>query len=158
MLFYKKIPAPIGYLQAIASDDGLLALLSKNFFRAASDELVENGKHAILLETEKQLGEYFSGKRKEFALKLEMHGTVFQINAWRQLQKIPYGKTISYSEQARRIGDAKKARAVGAANGRNPLLIIVPCHRVIGNSGALTGFGGGLPMKQSLLELEKKFA
>lgn len=155
ILHYKIIASPIGDLQLIASDKGLFAVLPQNHFRDASDEIVENNNHPILLKTEKQLGEYFSGKRKEFDVKLEMRGTVFQINAWRQLQKIPYGETISYGKQAERIGDVKKARAVGMANGRNPLLIVVPCHRVIGASGALTGFGGGLPMKQKLLELEK---
>ena len=155
ILFYKIIISPVGGLQLIVSDKGLLAVLPKNHFRDASDELMKNNNHPILLNVEKQLEEYFSGKRKEFDIKLDMQGTVFQINSWRQLQKIPYGETISYGQQAERIGDAKKARAVGAANGRNPLLIIVPCHRVIGASGALTGFGGGLPMKQKLLELEK---
>lgn len=155
ILFYKIITSPVGNLQLITSYKGLFAVLPQNHFRDASDELVENNNHSILIKTEKQFGEYFSGKRKEFDIKLDMQGTVFQINAWRQLQKIPYGETISYGKQAERIGDVKKARAVGMANGRNPLLIVVPCHRVIGASGALTGFGGGLPMKQKLLELER---
>lgn len=154
ILYYKFSWFPVGRLQIVSSDKGLVAVLSQNSFRAG-DELVENNSHHILLKAEKQLGEYFAGKRKEFDLNLEMRGTVFQINAWRQLQKIPYGETISYGEQAARLGDIKKARAVGAANGRNPLLIIVPCHRVVGASGALTGFGAGLPMKQQLLELER---
>jgi methylated-DNA-[protein]-cysteine S-methyltransferase len=154
ILYYKVINSPVGRLQIIASDNALVAVYPQKYFSEAGDELVENDNHPILLETEKQLGEYFSGKRKEFDLKLDMRGTVFQINAWRQLQKIPYGETISYGEQAKRIGDSKKARAVGAANGRNPFLIVVPCHRVIGASGALTGFGGGLDMKKKLLELE----
>ncbi len=152
---YKIVKSPIGELQLVASEKGLCSVLPQNHFREAGDELVENKEHPILLKAEKQISEYFVGKRREFDIKLDMRGSVFQINAWRQLQKIPYGKTISYGQQAAGMGDAKKARAVGAANGRNPLLIIVPCHRVIGASGALTGFGGGLPMKKKLLELEK---
>lgn len=157
ILYCKFFTSPVGKLQLVASDKALLALFSKKYFRAANDELIEKNNHHILLKAEKQLEEYFIGKRKEFDLKLEMRGTVFQTKVWRQLQKIPYGKTISYGQQATLLGDIKKARAVGAANGRNPLLIIVPCHRVIGSSGALTGFGGGLDMKQNLLELEKRF-
>ncbi len=153
--YYKILETPVGKLQIIASGNGLRYVLSKNHFYKKSEGLVEKSDHPVLLKTEKQISEYFAGKRKEFDIKLDMRGTVFQIKAWRELQKIPYGKTISYGEQAARIGDAKKARAVGAANGRNPLLIIVPCHRVIGSSGALTGFASGLDMKQKLLELEK---
>lgn len=155
ILYYKIYNSPVGKLQLIASDKGLFAVLPPNHFRTASDELIENNTSPILLKTEKQLAEYFEGKRKKFDIKLEIRGTVFQINAWRELQNIPYGETISYGQQATRIGDAKKARAAGIANSRNPLMIIVPCHRVIGASGALTGFGGGLDMKQKLLDLEK---
>lgn len=155
ILYYKIITSPVDEFQLIASDKGLRWVHSKNQFREASAELVEDNNHPLLLKAEKQFAEYFAGKRKDFDLKLDMQGTVFQINTWRQLQKIPYGETISYGEQAKRVGDAKKARAVGAANGRNPLMIVVPCHRVIGASGALTGFGGGLPLKKKLLELEK---
>ena len=105
-------------------------------------------------EAKKQLKEYFSGKRKKFDLKLAPEGTTFQLAAWRQLRRIPYGKTISYGEQAKRIGNPKASRAVGGANGENPISIIVPCHRVIGADGRLTGFGGGIGLKRKLLELE----
>jgi len=105
-------------------------------------------------EVKKQLGEYFSGKRKTFDLKLAPEGTPFQLAAWKQLRRIPYGKTISYGEQARRMGNPKAARAVGAANRENPISIIVPCHRVIGADGKLTGYGGGLGKKKRLLDLE----
>jgi len=160
-LYYKTLASPVGSLRLIASDKGLCAVL---FDDGRYNRLMVNGQlersdaHPLLLRAEKQLQEYFAGKRKDFDVKLDMRGTVFQIKAWRELQKIPYGGTISYGEQARRVGDAKKARAVGMANGRNPLAIIVPCHRVIGASGALVGFGGGLPTKQHLLELENKRA
>ncbi len=105
-------------------------------------------------EVRKQLAEYFRGERRKFDLKLAPEGTPFQLAAWRQLRRIPYGKTISYGEQARRMGNPKAARAVGAANGENPISIIVPCHRVIGADGWLTGFGGGLGKKKRLLDLE----
>ena len=158
VLYYTTIPSPVGQLRLMASDKGLCAVL----FNSGRDAKVSfnggmerNDEHPILKKAEAQLAEYFSGKRKKFDVKLDMRGTVFQINAWRELQNIPYGKTISYGEQAKRLGDAKKSRAVGMANGRNPLSIIVPCHRVIGASGALTGFGGGLKTKEYLLDLEK---
>lgn len=158
VLYYKTVASPVGALQLVASDKGLCAVLFDNGrynTLQASGELIEQEAHPLLLKAEKQLAEYFDGKRKGFDVKLDMRGTVFQIKAWRELQKIPYGETISYGEQATRVGDSKKARAVGVANGRNPLAIIVPCHRVIGASGALTGFGGGLPTKQFLLDLER---
>jgi methylated-DNA-[protein]-cysteine S-methyltransferase len=105
-------------------------------------------------EAKKQLTEYFEGRRRKFDLDLAPEGTAFQLAAWRQLRKIPYGRTISYGEQAKRMGSPKASRAVGAANGRNPISIIVPCHRVIGADGRLTGFGGGIGLKRKLLELE----
>jgi methylated-DNA-[protein]-cysteine S-methyltransferase len=105
-------------------------------------------------EVVRQLNEYFSGRRTEFDLPLAPEGTAFQRTVWRRLQEIPYGQTISYGELARRVGNAKASRAVGAANGCNPLPIVIPCHRVIGANGKLTGFGGGLPTKQLLLSLE----
>ena len=107
-----------------------------------------------LEEVKRQIGEYFAGKRRKFDLELAPEGTPFQLAAWRQLRRIPYGKTISYGEQARRMGRPKAARAVGGANGENPISIIVPCHRVIGSDGKLTGFGGGTDVKRRLLELE----
>lgn len=107
-------------------------------------------------KTKKQLNEYFQGKRKIFDLPLVYNGTEFQIQTWKQLIKIPYAKTISYAEQAERIGNKNKARAVGLANGLNPISIIIPCHRVIGSNGHLVGFGGGLEKKSFLLKLEQK--
>lgn len=110
--------------------------------------------NSILLGAERQLGEYFSGTRTVFNLPLEPRGTDFQKQVWQQLLKIPYGQHISYGEQARRLGRPKASRAVGAANGKNPIGIIIPCHRVIGASGSLTGFAGGIEMKRQLLALE----
>jgi methylated-DNA-[protein]-cysteine S-methyltransferase len=105
-------------------------------------------------EAIRQLREYFAGKRVEFDLPLAPEGTAFQRGVWRQLQEIPYGETISYGELARRVGNPKASRAVGSANGANPLPIVIPCHRVIAGDGSLGGFGGGLPTKQTLLDLE----
>jgi methylated-DNA-[protein]-cysteine S-methyltransferase len=104
----------------------------------------------------KQLREYFAGKRADFDLPLAPEGTEFQRTVWRNLQDIPYGETISYGELAKRVGNPKASRAVGAANGQNPIPIVIPCHRVIGANGKLTGFGGGLPTKEALLGLEAK--
>lgn len=110
--------------------------------------------NSILEKTEDQLKEYFSGKRSVFDIPLDPNGTNFQKQVWQQLLKIPYGQYITYGEQARRLGSPKSARAVGAANGKNPIGIIIPCHRVIGASGHLTGFAGGLKIKRQLLDLE----
>ncbi len=107
-------------------------------------------------EAARQLSEYFAGTRKEFDLPLAPEGTEFQRGVWRHLQDIPYGETITYGELARRMGNPKASRAVGAANGANPIPIVIPCHRVIGADGKLTGFGGGLPVKEALLSLEGK--
>jgi methylated-DNA-[protein]-cysteine S-methyltransferase len=154
--FYKIIPSPVGNLKLIASDRGLAAILWENDKpgRVRLGPLTENKNHAVLLETEVQLGEYFAGKRKVFALKFDPAGTEFQHKVWRALAEIPFGETRSYGEIARSIGHPSAVRAVGAANGRNPLSIVVPCHRVIGASGKLTGFAGGLRTKEFLLALE----
>jgi methylated-DNA-[protein]-cysteine S-methyltransferase len=115
---------------------------------------MENETHPVLLVTERELKEYFEGKRTAFSVTLDPAGTEFQNKVWRALSEIPFGETRSYAEIAKRIGSAKAVRAVGAANGRNPISIIVPCHRVIGASGRLTGFAGGLDIKEQLLTLE----
>jgi methylated-DNA-[protein]-cysteine S-methyltransferase len=107
-------------------------------------------------EAARQLSEYFAGTRTEFDVPVAPEGTEFQCAVWRQLQGIPYGETIAYGELARRVGNPKASRAVGAANGANPIPIVIPCHRVIGANGKLTGFGGGLPVKEALLSLEAK--
>ena len=152
----KTIPSPVGELRLVASDKGLRAVLFNDGRKSRlAFEASEDNEHPILKKTEKQFQEYFAGKRQLFDVKLDMQGTIFQIKAWKELQKIPYGTTVSYGEQARRVGDANKARAVGMANNRNPLAIIVPCHRVIGASGNLTGYAGGLATKEYLLNLER---
>ena len=111
----------------------------------------------VLAEAQRQLEEYFGGKRFEFDLPLAPEGTTFQQQAWQALREIPYGETRSYQQQAERLGDARFARAVGHANGRNPISIIVPCHRVLGKNGKLTGFASGVDKKAKLLELETRY-
>ena len=162
-LSYKHIPSPVGELTLIASTKGICGLYfscedSLAYFTAmeAQGTLARDDANHLLNHAEQQLEEYFAGKRRDFKLALDMQGTVFQIKAWRELQNIPYGQTISYGEQAARMGDAKKARAAGTANGSNPISIIVPCHRVIGAAKGLTGYAGGLGNKKFLLELEQK--
>jgi methylated-DNA-[protein]-cysteine S-methyltransferase len=152
------MPAPMGELTLVASPRGLRAVLWDGELPADSDIVVASGggrAASILAEAVCQLEEYFAGTRTEFDLPLDPVGTEFQQAAWGELRKIPFGQTISYGEQARRLGDANKSRAVGAANGRNPISIVVPCHRVIGANGALTGFAAGLDVKQWLLQHEQ---
>jgi len=150
--------SPVGRLKLVASDEGLVAVLWQNDrpSRVRIGELAEDERHPILLEAERQLDEYFAGKRKEFEVPLDMRGTSFQKNVWEALLAIPFGETRSYGQLAKQLGNPNATRAVGAANGRNPLSIIVPCHRVIGSTGKLTGFGGGLETKAHLLNLEEK--
>jgi methylated-DNA-[protein]-cysteine S-methyltransferase len=156
-LAYKVIDSPVGKLKLVASDKGLVAVLWENDSprRVRLNELVEDEQHPVLIATERQLGEYFAGKRKEFSVSLDMRGTRFQKDVWEALLGIPFGETRSYGQLAHQLGNPRATRAVGAANGRNPVSIIVPCHRVIGSSGKLTGFAGGLATKAHLLDLEK---
>jgi methylated-DNA-[protein]-cysteine S-methyltransferase len=156
-LYFKIIQSPVGKLKLVASISGLVAVLWENDSprRVRLSQLVEEGRHPVLVETERQLGEYFAGKRKVFSIDLDMRGTRFQKNVWEALFAIPFGETRSYLQLAQQLGNPRATRAVGAANGRNPLSIVVPCHRVIGSSGKLTGFAGGLETKAHLLGLEK---
>jgi methylated-DNA-[protein]-cysteine S-methyltransferase len=156
-LTYKLIDSPVGELKLVASDKGLVAILWENDSprRVRLSELVEDEHHPVLVETERQLEEYFAGKRKAFSVALDMRGTRFQKDVWEALLAIPFGETRSYGQLANQLGNPRATRAVGAANGRNPVSIIVPCHRVIGASGKLTGFAGGLDAKARLLGLEK---
>ncbi|HVV68166.1 MAG TPA: methylated-DNA--[protein]-cysteine S-methyltransferase [Gammaproteobacteria bacterium] len=156
---YDEMDTPVGQLTLIASKQALHAILWESNRKDAKcqkiiQDLKQSQDHKIIIQTKKQLTEYFQGKRKIFDIPLILRGTDFQVKAWEQLQKIPYAKTISYAEQAARIGDKNKARAVGMANGLNPISIIVPCHRVIGSNGHLVGFGGGIENKAYLLKLE----
>ena len=151
--------SPVGELTLIASPRGLRAVLWPNELdepeRLPTADDGDPAAAVVLREAIIQLSEYFAGDRHEFDLPLDPVGTDFQQSAWMQLRQIPYGVTISYGEQARRLGDVRKSRAVGAANGRNPISIIVPCHRVIGANGSLTGFAAGLEAKSWLLRHEQ---
>ncbi len=156
-LAYKFIESSVGRLKLVASDHGLVAVLWENDrpSRVRLSELVEDNHHPVLVEAERQLREYFTGKRKKFSVALDMRGTRFQKDVWEALLTIPFGETRSYGQLAKQLGNPRASRAVGAANGRNPVSIIVPCHRVIGSSGKLTGFAGGLDVKARLLSLEQ---
>jgi methylated-DNA-[protein]-cysteine S-methyltransferase len=154
------MPSPVGELKLVASADGLVAVLWKNDdpHRVRLGAMTHDPDHPILAEARTQLGEYFAGNRTRFTVPLAMRGTDFQRQVWAALLTIPFGETRSYGEIARQIGRPTASRAVGAANGRNPVSIIAPCHRVIGTGGALTGFAGGLEAKAHLLRLEGQIA
>lgn len=154
-LFQKTMPSPVGDLTLVGGDEGLAAVLWEDE-RPGRVVLgpVEQGGHPVLDAAEAQLGAYFQGRLQVFDLKLDFRGTDFQRSVWQALLGIPFGETRSYGEIARSLGSPGASRAVGAANGRNPISIIAPCHRVIGGSGGLTGFAGGLETKAWLLRLE----
>ena len=153
------MPSPVGELTLVASDRGLRAVLweAEREGRVAVGDTSGAGAAAerILADAVRELHEYFDGERTEFDLPLDPVGTEFQQQVWQVLRTIPYGTTISYGEQAARLGDRNKSRAVGAANGRNPISIIVPCHRVVGSTGKLTGFAAGVDTKAWLLQHEQ---
>lgn len=152
----KIVPSPVGALTLVASDKGVAAILWENDApdRVRLGPLTEDEDHPVLVEAARQLDDYFAGTRRAFDLPLDFSGTDFQKQVWAALLAIPFGETRSYADIARAIGRPAACRAVGAANGRNPISIVAPCHRVIGTNGALTGFAGGLEAKQHLLRLE----
>lgn len=153
-MYYCYLKTPIGDLLLAGEDEALslVAFPEGSMRRDPESDWIYNEKQ--FADARQQLTEYFAGERKEFDLPLSLAGTEFQLRVLEELRHIPYGETTSYGDIAARIGKPKAMRAVGAANGRNPIPIIVPCHRVIGSSGDLTGFGGGLDAKQALLQLE----
>ncbi len=155
MIDYQYIDSPVDPL-LLAADEHGLRLIEFHTPRHPMARVADwrEGDNAILQAARMQLEEYFAGTRTSFELPLAPHGTAFQKEVWHALADIAYGQTISYAQLAQRVGKPSAMRAVGAANGRNPLPIVLPCHRVIGADGSLTGFGGGLPTKQFLLELE----
>lgn len=157
-LFYKKMNSPVGKLKLLASAKALVAVLWEEELpnRVKLDTAKHDRYHPILLETERQLCEYFAGVRNRFDLPLKPSGSEFQKRVWRALKEIPFGETRSYLDVAKTIGSSKASRAVGTANGKNPLSIVVPCHRVIGTGGALTGYAGGIETKARLLALEAR--
>jgi methylated-DNA-[protein]-cysteine S-methyltransferase len=152
----KQVDSPVGKLTLVASADGLAAILWEKDRpgRVRLNIEAEDDRHPVLVETERQLHQYFAGRRTAFDLKLDFAGTPFQRTVWNTLLTIPFGETRSYGQIAKQIGRPRAVRAVGAANGRNPVSIVAPCHRVIGATGGLTGFAGGLETKARLLALE----
>lgn len=154
-VIYRYLDSPVGPLLVAGNDAGLrlIEFHAPRHPMPRGDDWHE-GDHEVLRQTQAQLDEYFAGKRNHFQLPLAPQGTEFQRQVWWELANIPFGGTISYAELAMRVGRPTATRAVGAANGRNPIPIVLPCHRVIGADGSLTGFGGGLPTKQFLLQLE----
>lgn len=152
----KTMTSPVGELTLVASAKGLAAILWENDRpgRVRLNIVARDDNHPVLREAERQLGQYFAGARTRFDLPLDFAGTDFQKKVWAALLTIPFGETRSYAQIAAQIGAPKAVRAVGAANGRNPISIVAPCHRVIGSNGALTGFAGGLAAKEALLAVE----
>lgn len=156
-LVFSKMDSPVGVLTLVADERALLAVLWEDD-KPGRVKLgaMEEKRNEVLETAERELGEYFAGKRREFSVPLRFSGTDFQKRVWNALLEIPYGETRSYAWIAERVESPKAVRAVGAANGRNPLSIIAPCHRVVGKDGGLTGFAGGLGVKAKLLDLEKR--
>lgn len=154
----RRMASPIGDLTLIASDQGITNILfagQRPHDVGLPDEIPADGGDRNLAAAATQLAEYFSGSRKEFDLTLDLKGTDFQRQAWLALVDVPYGETTSYGAQAAAVGRPGAARAVGAANGQNPIPIVLPCHRIVGADGSLTGFGGGLDVKRQLLDMER---
>ncbi|MGB6267724.1 MAG: methylated-DNA--[protein]-cysteine S-methyltransferase [Olleya sp.] len=146
------IKSPLGYTKIVGDEDGIGSVTVLN-----SEEKITDIIPDVLEDCVLQLNEYFEGSRQQFSLKLNPQGTIFQKHVWEELQNIPYGKTTTYLSLSKKLGDVKAIRAVANANGKNPLWIIIPCHRVIGSDGSLTGYAGGLHRKQWLLEHENPY-
>ncbi|NOZ35204.1 MAG: methylated-DNA--[protein]-cysteine S-methyltransferase [Chlorobi bacterium] len=162
-MIYGKIETPLGEMLACVSDEGLYLLEFNdrkkydrqiNSLKKYFNSEITKGNHPLLAEVQTQINEYFQGKRKEFTILLKFSGTEFQKNVWKELLKIPYGKTASYSDIAKKIKNPKAVRAVANANAANKIAIIIPCHRVIGSDGSLTGYAAGLDKKKFLLKIE----
>lgn len=155
MIAYAYLDTPVGFLLLAANEDGIREVRFSKPGRGLAAPSDWQEDPAELREPIRQLRAYFAGELEKFEIRLAPEGTQFQQRVWAELSKIPYGATVSYGELARRMGNPKASRAVGLANGSNPIPIIIPCHRVIGSNGKLTGYGGGLPVKEKLLALEK---
>ena len=155
-IYFSYYKSPLGQILLTATGSALTGLhfVGEQYYQGIAPEWKCDNRNTILRATTTQLGEYFAGDRQSFDLKLEPEGTPFQRSVWHALTKLAFGETVSYAQLAQRIGNPKAVRAVGAANGRNPISIVVPCHRVIGANRALTGYAGGLARKEALLRLE----
>ena len=155
MIYYTSMSSPIGKLHLLATDQHLIELTFDKNWNPKSREFKKQS-NKILEKTIRELQLYFDGKLKDFTIPVDFKGTDLQVKTWKALLTIPYGKTVSYSEQAKKIQRPKAVRFVGTTNGKNPISIIVPCHRVVGKNGSLTGYGGGLSIKDYLLKLEEQ--
>jgi methylated-DNA-[protein]-cysteine S-methyltransferase len=155
-LYYQQIPSEVGKLTLIAHEKALVAILWENekLNRVKFPSIKEEKNHPVINETKKQLKEYFKRQRKSFDIPMDPQGTEFQKEVWEALKEIPYGTTLSYGQIAKNIGRPNASRAVGGAIGKNPISIFIPCHRVIGSNGKLTGFAGGISTKATLLKIE----
>jgi len=160
MTCYSIIKSPIGNLMLVADGSELTGLyfVGCDHVPAATNNWTANTRHPVLQQTAKQLQEYFAGKRKKFSIAVRLAGTEFQRKIWREIALIPFGETVSYSDLAKRAGAPEAIRAAGTSTGRNPVSIVIPCHRVVGKNGGMGGFAGGLERKRRLLELEKSAA
>lgn len=154
MIFFDGMSTPIGRIHLVATDDALVRLYLPN--ETWSERYVRKPSHPVLLQAKKELREYFTGARREFSIPLYFTGTAFQEAVWSVLCEIPYGTTLSYTEEARRVGNPKAVRAVGSANKKNPIPIIIPCHRVVPRHGGFGGYAGGVACKEQLLSLERE--
>lgn len=156
MRYYDRFKSPQGEILLVATEDALSGIYFKGqkYFPKQDNAWRRAPNHAPLKRAKRELAQYFAGKRKQFKVALAPEGTPFQLSVWKQISKVAFGKTATYGELARRAGHAGSARAAGAATGRNPLSIVVPCHRIVGSNGSLTGYAGGLSRKRALLALE----
>ncbi len=155
--FYCRVNSPVAALVLAASDRGLLLLeFDRGTFPPKKPKATWTESQTALRQYVRELEEYFAGDRREFSFPLDLRGTEFQLKCWRALLQIPYGETRTYADMARAVGRPQGFRAVGLANNRNPIAVVVPCHRVIASDGTLCGYGGGLDVKQKLLDLEAR--
>jgi len=156
MHYYDTFKSPQGEMLLLATDDGLAGLYFKGqkYFPKQDKAWQRTPNRAVLKQAKRELAEYFAGRRRRFSIALDPEGTPFQRSVWKAIAKVAFGETTTYSELARRAGHAGSARAAGAATGRNPISVIVPCHRIMGADGSLTGYAGGLQRKRALLALE----
>jgi methylated-DNA-[protein]-cysteine S-methyltransferase len=156
MIRYALFESPLGTVMAVADEDGIthIDFIDAKYVRRIGPDWVEDPRAPALRECVKQLSEYYDGKRTTFDLPLAPRGTDFQMRVWQEIARVPFGETITYGELAKRAGAPGHARAAGAATGRNPIGVVVPCHRIVGADGSLTGYAGGLERKRELLEIE----
>ena len=156
MRYYDFYDSPQGQMLLVADDDGLAGVYfdGQKYFPKLGTEWHRDANHPVLRQAKRELAEYFEGRRKRFEVALAPDGTAFQKAVWKAISTVPFGETITYGELARRAGASGSSRAAGAATGRNPITIIVPCHRIVGSTGSLTGYAGGLERKRALLALE----